>query len=80
MSSNLGDLPRNGQYEIFTSNGRTYCFDDVDFGHIPTPEGMFDWLRSQDPNYWSPMKSEPNSNVALYLTPELYFVWKLKYL
>lgn len=77
--SDLSILPRNGQYEIFTTNGRTYCFDDVDFSHIPTPAGMFEWIRSQDPEYWSAMKIDPNSNSALYLKPELYLAWKLKY-
>ena len=77
--SHLGNLPRNGQYEIFTTNNRTYCFDDVDFFHIPTPPGMFEWIRSQDPEYWSPMKVTPDSNTALYLKPELYLAWKLKY-
>lgn len=75
----LSNLPRNGQYEIFTSNGRTYCFDDVKFTHIPTPEGMFEWIRSQNPDYWKPLSTNPNSNTALYLNPELYLIWKLKY-
>ena len=73
-------LPRNGQYEIFTRNGRTYCFDDPDFYHIPTPAGMFAWIRSQDPEYWYPLRTDPESNVVFYLKPELYFVWKLKFL
>lgn len=77
--SHLGNLPRNGQYEIFTTNNRTYCFDDVEFFHIPTPPGMFEWIRSQDPRYWQPMSTNPESNVAFYLSPEMYLLWKLKW-
>lgn len=76
----MNQLPRNGRYEIFTRNGRTYCFDDPDFYHIPTPAGMFEWIRSQDPEYWSPLSVNTQSNVAFYLAPELYLAWKLKYL
>lgn len=76
----LSHLPRNGQYEIFTTNGRTYCFDDPSIVHIPTPPGMFEWIRSQDRRYWHPMAIVPDSNAALYLQPELYLAWKLKYL
>jgi hypothetical protein len=76
----MNHLPRNGQYEIFTNNGRTYCFDDPDFAHIPTPPDMFEWIRSQDTAYWHAMKVTPHSNTALYLQPELYFAWKLKFL
>lgn len=76
----MNNLPRNGQYEIFTNQGRTYCFDDVNFVHIPTPEGMFEWIRSQDTSLWSSMTIQPDSNAALYLKPELYLIWKLKYL
>lgn len=76
----MNNLPRNGQYEIFTNNNLTYCFDDVDFSFIQTPPGMFEWIRSQDTDYWSPMKIAPDSNTALYLKPELYLAWKLKFL
>ena len=75
----MNQLPRNGRYEIFTNNGLTYCFDDVDFAFIPTPPDMFEWIRSQDPAYWHAMRIAPNSNTALYLQPELYLAWKLKY-
>lgn len=75
----MNNLPRNGRYEIFTNQGRTYCFDDVDLAHIPTPPGMFEWIRSQDPNEWAPIKTNPEANVALYLTPKLYLLWKLKF-
>mgnify|MGYP003332874362 CR=1 FL=1 len=75
----MSHLPRKGQYEIFTTSGRTYCFDDPSFTHIPTPLGMFEWIRSQDNRYWHPMCTDPTSNVAFYLQPELYIAWKLKY-
>ena len=75
--SDLSTLPRNGQYEIFTNHGRTYCFDDVHFSHIPTPAGMFEWIRSQDPTQWHDLKD--GRDVAFYLTPKLYVLWKLKF-
>lgn len=73
------DFPRNGQYEIYTTNGRTYCFDDVSFTHVPTPADMFEWIRSHDPSLWRPSAVDHASNIALYLKPELYLLWKLKY-
>lgn len=73
----VNTLPRNGRYEIFTHNGVTHCFDDPDLDGFSTPEGMFNWIRSQDTAFWSPMDSMPDCNVALYLTPELYLLWKL---
>jgi hypothetical protein len=72
-------LPRQGRYEIFSSRGRTYCFDDLDQPGIPTPTGMHEWIRGQDPRLWSPMSMDPSSDVALYLQPELYLLWKLKW-
>jgi len=72
-------LPRNGRYELFTNNGRTYCFDDPNFIHIPAKQEMFEWIRNQDHALWSPMKQYPDDNVALYLAPELYMLWKLKW-
>ena len=78
----MSHLPRNNQYEIFTHNTRTHCFDDLDFPPhgINTPVDMVDWIRSQDTNYWSPMTNYPDSSVAFYLKPELYLAWKLKFL
>ncbi len=75
----LSHLPRNGRYELFSYKGKTHCYDDPSFESIATPVGMFEWVRAQDPEYWEPMSVEPESNVALYLTPELYMVWKLKW-
>lgn len=72
-------LPRNGQYEIFSCVGVTYCFDDLEFEPIGTPEGMFEWIRAQDPEQWKPVKIMPDSNTAFYLTPKLYMMWKLKW-
>ena len=40
-----------------------------------TPE-MFEWLRSQDPALCRPMD---DTNVAFYLDPKLYLLWKLKW-
>lgn len=75
----MNTLPRNGRYEIFTHGLKTHCFDDPSFVCIPTPPGMFEWIRAQDSKYWAPMSSDPESNVALYLHPELYLIWKLKW-
>ena len=73
-------LPRNGRYEIFSTGGRTYCFDDPGWeNYLNTDPAMFDWIRSQDPGLWSPMKQAPDSDVAFYLDPKLYFLWKLKW-
>jgi hypothetical protein len=73
-------LPRNGRYEIFSTSGRTYCFDDPSWTNwIPSDPEMFAWIRSHDPELWSPMTQDPHSNVALYLDPKLYIVWKLRW-
>ena len=74
-------LPRRGQYEIFSTGGRTYCFDDPAWVNwIPTTPEIFEWIRSQDPELWQPMQSDPDSNVALYLDPRLYLLFKLRWL
>jgi hypothetical protein len=74
----MSHLPRNGQYEIFSTGGRTYCFDDPNWvNYIITKPEMFEWIRSQDPDLWQPMIEQPESNVALYLDPKLYIIWKL---
>jgi len=73
-------LPRHGRYEIFSTGGRTYCFDDPGWiNWIPSDPEMFVWIRSQDPVLWSPMTKDPASNVALYLDPRLYMIWKLRW-
>ena len=68
--------PRNGHYELFTHSGKTHCFDDDIV--IPTPDGMFEWIRSQDTSLWHDMGEDWN-NVAFYLQPELYTLWKLRW-
>ena len=78
----LNPLPRNGQYEIFTHGGKTYCFDDCGADMpliVGAPKEMFDWIREQDKELWRPMRDDPDSNVALYLSLELYIMWKLKW-
>ena len=73
-------LPRNGRYEIFSTGGRTYCFDDPSWeNYIHSKQEMFEWIRSQDSKLWNPMDNDPASNVALYLDPKLYILWKLKW-
>lgn len=72
-----GHLPRRGQYELFTFKGITYCYDDPGFGHIATPPDMFEWIRSQDPELWHGL--DDGRDVAYYLAPKLYFLWKLKF-
>lgn len=72
--------PRGGVYELFTTNNKTYCFDDPDFDGYPAiidpdPE-MFEWLRSQSTHLCRQMDK---SDVAYYLVPELYIIWKLRY-
>jgi hypothetical protein len=75
----MSHLPRNGRYEIFTHGFKTHCFDDPSLNEFRTPKGMFEWIREQDTKYWEPMLDAPESNVALYLQPELYTLWKLKW-
>jgi hypothetical protein len=75
----VSHLPRNGRYELFSLREWTYCFDDPSFDKIKTPDGMFDWIRSHDPSLWHSMVDYPFENCALYLQPELYTIWKLKW-
>jgi hypothetical protein len=73
----MSHLPRNGQYELFTFQGKTYCFDDPSFDGpaiIYPPEEMWSWLRSQ-----TECRPMDHSNVAYYLSPKLYLMWKLKW-
>lgn len=69
-------LPRNGQYELFTHKGQTHCFDDLDLEAVPASKEMFEWLRSQPLELCRPMD---DTDVAYYLQPELYIIWKLKW-
>lgn len=70
--------PRNGQYELFTHNRKTYCFDDADFQTEPAvvnaPEEMWLWLRNQ-----IGCRPLDDTNVAYYLNPKTYLIWKLKW-
>lgn len=70
--------PRNGRYELFTYSRRTYCFDDPDYGPDPAivnaPNEMWNWLRSQ-----SGCVPMDDSNIAYYLDPQTYMLWKLRY-
>jgi hypothetical protein len=72
--------PRNGEYELFSFQGRTYCFDDPLQDPILTPAGMFEWLRSQPREGCRPMVSGGiEADTAWYLTPEYYLLWKLRW-
>ena len=76
----MNHLPRNGRYELFSTGGRTYCFDDPGWvNYIKSSDEMFSWVRSQDPSLWESMRDYPESNVALYLDPKLYLLWKLRW-
>jgi len=72
----MSHLPRNGRYELFTYAGQTRCFDDTDDVCVKGSHEMFEWLRKQPVELCKPMD---NSNTAFYLTPEMYLVWKLKW-
>lgn len=72
----MSHLPRNGQYELFTHQGKTHCFDDLDLPAIAATPEMFAWLRSQPKSECRPMDE---TNVAFYLTPKMYLIWKLKW-
>lgn len=74
----MSHFPRNGRYELFTHNKKTYSFDDNDFGPDPAiinaPQEMWTWLRSQ-----SGCKPMDDTNVAFYLEPKTYIIWKLRW-
>jgi hypothetical protein len=70
-------LPRNGQYEIFTTQGRTYCFDDPSLEPMQASSKMFEWLRNMPRELCRPLD---HTNVAFYLTPEMYTLWKITWL
>lgn len=71
-------MPRGGEYELFTYGGITQCYDDSNIT-INTPDGMFEWIRAQDPAEWRGMIDYPTRNTAFYLTPKLYLLWKLRW-
>ena len=72
----MSHLPRNGRYELFTYGGKTHCFDDLDIDVVKAKPEMFEWLRNQDPELCHSMDE---TNVAFYLDPKLYLIWKLKW-
>lgn len=72
----MSHLPRNGQYELFTYGGKTHCFDDLELDAVKSKPEMFQWLREQDPALCRPMD---DTNVAFYLQPKMYLMWKLKW-
>jgi len=72
-------LPRRGQYELFSYGGKLHCFDDPGLDPVRALPEMFEWVRAQDPALWYPLKDDPDSNAALYLQPELYLLWKLRW-
>lgn len=72
----MSHLPRKGRYELFTYGGKTHCFDDLDLDAVKARPEMFAWLRTQDPTLCSPLD---DTDVAYYLDPKLYLIWKLKW-
>ena len=70
-------MPRNGEYELFTFQGHTYCYDDPDQPAIPTPAGMFGWLAAQPRALARPLSLIDDT--AWYLTPKCYLMWKLRW-
>jgi hypothetical protein len=72
-------MMRGEEYEIFSHNGVTSCYDDPSLDRFSTPQEMFTWIREQDPRLWHGLKNWPNEDCAYYLKPELYLLWKLKW-
>lgn len=74
-------LPRGGEYELFSTGSYTYCYDDPQRPpvQVKSTGEMFHWIREQDPSLWRSMSAQPHENVALYLKPELYLLWKLRW-
>lgn len=73
----MSHMPRNGRYELFIYAKLTHCFDDPDPDfHVKTSPEMLTWLREQPLELCRPMD---HTDVAFYLTPEMYLIWKLKW-
>ena len=71
----MSHYPRNGHYELFTHSRRTYCFDEgPDPVVVNAPDEMWQWLREQPG-----CKPLDDTNVAYYLDPKTYLIWKLKW-
>lgn len=68
------DYPRNGEYELFTFNGVTHCFDDPGSDSVPARPEMFAWLRNQ-----SGAQPMDDTDVAYYLEPRTYLLWRLRW-
>ena len=72
-------MARGGDYEIFSHNGRTQCYDDPSLGQVDTRPEMFVWIKEQDASLWHGLANWPNDDTAYYLKPELYLLWKLSF-
>lgn len=67
-------LPRRGQYELFTFNGVTQCYDDPGSDSVPARPEMFVWLRNQ-----SGVRPMDDTDMAYYLEPATYLLWRLRW-
>ena len=76
----MSHIPRNGQYELFIHGGMTHCFDDTTLEPFKTPSGMFEWLKAQPIEVCRPYPNDEALKItAWYLSPEMYLLWKLKW-
>ena len=77
----MSHLPRNGQYELFMFRGVARCFDDPSVDFVPITNEMVDWLKAQPIEVCRPYPSnETLTATAWYLSPEMYLLWKLKWI
>jgi hypothetical protein len=67
-------LPRRGQYELFTFNGVTQCYDDPGSDSVPARPEMFEWLRNQ-----SGVQPMDDTDMVYYLEPRTYLLWRLRW-
>lgn len=76
----MSHLPRNGQYELFPYRGVVRCFDDPSIDSVPITAAMVDWLKEQPIEACRPYPNDEALKVmAWYLSPEMYLLWKLKW-
>lgn len=68
------DYPRGGEYELFTFNGVTQCYDHPGSDSVPARPEMFAWLRNQ-----SGVRPMDDTDMAYYLEPETYLLWRLRW-